>query len=704
MPEEFATLDDALAHYWDLMLADPAATLEGVETLLLNTSTSHERYSHIEFYHACCFIYLGQLAQAEFHLKNLNTKAIEGGDLQQQRRVLNALGMVLKSLGRFAEAAQTLEKSAELCQALNMPEAELPVRLNLANLFMELDDRITAQQQMETMAGLLVNDISDEWSGEIEFVKARLLLAEFDFTAAHEALRNALSIAEKLGYNHLRVNSLTILGRVQRLQGDISTATATLKTALSDPDFENEGVLGVTAYIELVKALISAEEYTNATEFLNTAQLVLSRESNAKYQSQVSELRAIVSFHEGDYKTAYEALEESSRLRQSLSSELVQQAVAIERYQREKSVLQAERQLTQRENELLKATQQKLEVINEFARELAATRDIDELGHAVFRLMKKHLKAHMIAIATNDEAHRCLTYNAIVENDISLPLYCLSYDVSNSRMIQTVKGAKPLVFHEKDPLVVGGDPKLMPRSQLYLPLILNDEVMGVLSSQTTLENYYQGESLDLIIAIAPFLTLAVDNARSHEHVFQLNKQLREEKFFIEQAQSRIQHLANHDMLTDLPNRRALEEKLDEAFESHQVFSFAYIDLDGFKPINDQYGHPVGDAVLKVISQRLRNVLRKSDFAARIGGDEFVLILFQERAEQELKVAMERILDTIRQPISIDQKILQVSASIGVVNQGFTIRNRTDLLHYSDQAMYEAKRRGNGGVYFYDETA
>lgn len=240
MTVEFKTVDEALDFYWDQMLTDPATTLVGVEAMLVSTPVTHERYPHLEFYRACCFLYLGQLQEALEALDLLLDKAFNVGDQHQQRRVQNSRGMVLKSLGRFDEAAQALEASAELCQVLKMPEAEIPVRLNLANLFLELEDQVTAQWQLNLIFGLPMAQISDEWAGELEFLKARIAIGRFDFGDAQDSIKNALSVAEKLAYHHLRVNALTLLGRVHRLQGALESAVAILEDVIGDPGFELE--------------------------------------------------------------------------------------------------------------------------------------------------------------------------------------------------------------------------------------------------------------------------------------------------------------------------------------------------------------------------------------------------------------------------------------------------------------------------------
>lgn len=703
MPAEFSSLNEALEHYWDLMLTDPAETLVGVEALAQATPETHERYPHILFYRACSLLYLGDLDAALESFDDLLESAEQRDDLQQQRRVQNSRGMVLKSMGRFADAAQALQKSAELCQQTQSLEQEIPVRLNLSNLFLELNDVQAAQWQLSAIFNLPLSEMSDEWSGELEFLKARLSIAQYDFTRVNDSIKNALSVADKLGYNHLRVNSLTILGRLQRLQGDLDAAVETLKKVLSDPDFEFEGVLGVTAYIELIKALLSESRYIESEAFIEKAQQVLERQFNAGYQYQLNELNAFCAAHRGNYRKAYQLQKEATLLRQSVDSEQVKQSLAIERFQSEEARLRAERQLAHRENELLKASEHKLKIVNEFARELAATYDTQQLGQRVYQLMQKYFDSHIISFATHDVETGSATFRVVIENGGFLPVYCLPRGLNNSRTLDAIRIGKPLNFSESDPVIHAGDPELIPRSQLYLPLLLENSVVGVFSCQSVEADRYQGDDLELILAIAPFLTLAIENARSHELAFELNRQLHEEKSSIERAQSQIEHLANHDMLTDLPNRRALDERLEQLLRKDATaseFAFAYIDLDGFKPINDLHGHAVGDSVLKVISQRIRNVLRKTDFAARIGGDEFVLLLFRENDMVDDQSLIQRVLDSIEQPISIDGELVSVSASIGVVISKRAQYSATELMLFSDQAMYEAKRSGEGGVRFY----
>ncbi len=162
------------------------------------------------------------------------------------------------------------------------------------------------------------------------------------------------------------------------------------------------------------------------------------------------------------------------------------------------------------------------------------------------------------------------------------------------------------------------------------------------------------------------------------------------------------HRASHDVLTDLPNRMLFMDRLDSAIERsrrHQrKFGLAYIDIDGFKPVNDTYGHPVGDELLKAIADRLRGLLRTEDTVARLGGDEFAVILesLDEGETAGLRVC-EVIVHDLRRPYRLDSALGPVTVTIGA-SVGLAMfpphgDNREQLIRAADEAMYAAKRAG-----------
>lgn len=211
---------------------------------------------------------------------------------------------------------------------------------------------------------------------------------------------------------------------------------------------------------------------------------------------------------------------------------------------------------------------------------------------------------------------------------------------------------------------------------------------------------FSGDEYKLILAIAPFISLAFSNALSHQKLQKLNRVLVQDKKEIIEAQEKIEFLALHDPLTELPNRRALTQYLETTIANlspNKIFFLAYIDLDKFKPVNDKHGHQVGDLVLQIVAERISSVLRSSDFASRVGGDEFVLVIDHIDDKNQLQKMCDRILESIEQPIAVDSNIIQISASIGVVEYQKHGLNLDTLMHNADLAMYEIKNSSKGGV-------
>ncbi len=168
------------------------------------------------------------------------------------------------------------------------------------------------------------------------------------------------------------------------------------------------------------------------------------------------------------------------------------------------------------------------------------------------------------------------------------------------------------------------------------------------------------------------------------------------------AKALIEHQANHDALTGLPNRRALDTELDRLKKQSIQRVLVRIDLDHFKNVNDTLGHAAGDHVLIIVSDLLKAHVRKGDMAARVGGDEFV-ILMDETAEPEDAVSLsERLLSEIQKEITFDDKICRIGASFGVASTKEGMLSNGELLLGADSALYVAKEAGRNRVVSYTE--
>lgn len=171
-----------------------------------------------------------------------------------------------------------------------------------------------------------------------------------------------------------------------------------------------------------------------------------------------------------------------------------------------------------------------------------------------------------------------------------------------------------------------------------------------------------------------------------------------------EARRRIEFLSRHDALTGLPNRTRLKEFLDGRLKAAPTAAHPLVmlslDLDRFKPVNDLLGHAAGDRVLHEVSSRLSACVRQGDLVARVGGDEFVLILTDVGSQAEVEALCRRIIDSIESAISIDEQEVFVSASIGIAMAPTDACEAPELLRYADIALYEAKAAGRNTWRFY----
>ena len=170
-------------------------------------------------------------------------------------------------------------------------------------------------------------------------------------------------------------------------------------------------------------------------------------------------------------------------------------------------------------------------------------------------------------------------------------------------------------------------------------------------------------------------------------------------------EAELDRIAHYDALTGVPNRRLLADRLEHAMNrarrSGKSLAVFYLDLDGFKPVNDEHGHEAGDQVLVTVANRIKEILRADDTLARLGGDEFVLILTDIVRIEEIHVILDRVLAAVREPMLINDTPISVSASIGVTLYPDDSSDPDILLRHADQAMYLAKESGKHRYQFFD---
>lgn len=223
----------------------------------------------------------------------------------------------------------------------------------------------------------------------------------------------------------------------------------------------------------------------------------------------------------------------------------------------------------------------------------------------------------------------------------------------------------------------------------------------VMSDQSTLRGRFshtfasgQGERFEYVLA--PVL----DEQQNAEATVCISRDITQQAI----SEEKMWHSAHHDPLTGLPNRRLfldrLEQEIKHAERSRIPLALLFMDLDGFKEVNDSLGHEAGDCLLSCVAGRLAATVRNDDTVARLGGDEFTTILLGARQREGVELVAQAILNAIAKPFEILQQPVQISVSIGIAFYPQDASSHGGLLEAADKAMYEAKKSGSNRMFSY----
>lgn len=264
----------------------------------------------------------------------------------------------------------------------------------------------------------------------------------------------------------------------------------------------------------------------------------------------------------------------------------------------------------------------------------------------------------------------------------------ITYQVAREGVMQVVNDIR------SDPLF---EDRRWEGSIISLPLKIGTKVLGVMNAALKRAHTFTENEIRALEFLGDQASIAIQNAKLYEQAQQeISDRIRAEKA--------IKHLANHDALTGLPNRRLFNERINleiaHAQRNKQKIGIMLFDLDHLKKVNDSYGHNVGDLLLQAVAQRLLGLLRKSDTVARMGGDEFLLILPEMHLPQDAIQTAERILTALSTPFHLEGYEVNLTTSIGISFFPDDGDDVNTLVKNADIAMYKAKEKGGNAYHLF----
>jgi diguanylate cyclase (GGDEF)-like protein len=254
-----------------------------------------------------------------------------------------------------------------------------------------------------------------------------------------------------------------------------------------------------------------------------------------------------------------------------------------------------------------------------------------------------------------------------------------------------------------------------PKSILCLPILSHHRLIAILYLENNLITHaFTQENQAILNIICSQAAISIENANLYQSLEVLIAQEQEKTYQLElylqelkqtqtqllETQNKLQHDAFHDSLTGLPNRQWLLELLQRAINlsaryPNYLYAMLFLDLDGFKRVNDNLGHLAGDQLLKKVCNTLQHCVRASDTVARFGGDEFAILLEELETSQEAIAISQRIQSQFIQPIQLNSHQIKIGVSIGITFGTLGYRQPEDILQDADTAMYQAKAKGKG---------
>jgi diguanylate cyclase (GGDEF)-like protein len=663
-----------------------------------------------------CEFYLTRLQQAADSFQRALDEFTAIGDDLGMMKSLNALGVAYSDMGRYERAMDFYTRSLEEAHRQGNSLREAITLNNIGEVCLEFGEIKEALDYLLRAYETVPDDGESEIISSILLDVGKAYQRMGNWSLAREFAEKAMAIAKEDG-------NLQAEGQCWHLLGLISQASDRIELAAS----EYEMALGISERLKNERERASVLLDLGAVHVMTgDADLALERFNVALASADgVGAKRLINKAYEklseayelkGDFGKALGFYKRFSAFQQEALSEDAGRKIKniTVQYEVEKSRQEAEIyrlrniELKEKTDELESANRQIL-ALSETGRLITASLDLDTVINTLYETLSRFIPFDLFGLALYEEEDNALDYRAYIQQGKRIQRSRIHPDARRSYAALCIRDRAPVFVPDSDRRPEGLPPAEParsgppPGSLMFLPLVIDDRAIGVLTVQSQRRGALSQRHLSLVEALAPYVAIAVENSLIHDRLETMNRAIRGEKEELEKAAVTITHMANHDPLTGLPNRRLLFELLQKTFDiasrSGTRVGVIYIDLDDFKPINDELGHDAGDRALVAVAARLRSTLRASDTVARVGGDEFVAVLASVKESQDIVLAAKKILEECGQPMSVAGSTCRVGLSMGIAifpDDGDSIDH---VVNAADSAMYAVKRGGKNGYAF-----
>lgn len=634
------------------------------------------------------------------------------------------LGILFLEQGALEKSLENTTLAIELAQNMKSPELEIlgfhtvgQVLLKTGEVHEALQYFLQADKKIKEATSLQGSKAFYELETLlfINLGEAFVALGETDNGAEYFAL--AQEAAAHLNNVAVDIRILKGLAIIQKRRGFRKEALEMLERAIEAAQRYSLRLYLIELWLEVGVIYIELNEYERAIQMFTD--VITESEKNGLfpyvaegYRNRSLAYEASLNFREAlsDFKRFHETLDHISLEQTASRRRDAEILFELERAQREAEIFRLRNVELREHKDALERSNRQIQAVAEAGKAITSSLDIQEIARLVQENLKTLMEIEGFSLAMYEEAEEQLEFVFCVEKNEPRSLPPLSLDDSCHLLVWVVQHQQSIRIDDLEKALAEGTSTLKylegsaARSVIGIPLTLGGTIIGALSIHSQQKRVYSEEDVRLLESIGTFVAIALQNSRHRQELLRLNEALRAEKEALEQLTRKVSRLANHDGLTGLPNRLLLTELLERAIQRSKrqktLLAVLFMDLDNFKPINDTFGHQEGDHALVEVAHRIKRALRASDVIARVGGDEFVVLLTDMENEEGARLVAEKIIKTLEQPLYIEGKLCQLGVSIGIALYPEDGTSGDELIRHADEAMYRIKRAGKNGYTFY----
>ncbi|NFG60765.1 GGDEF domain-containing protein [Clostridium sp. CMCC3677] len=626
-----------------------------------------------------CLIYIGWCEQLECNFEKAIKLHLMSKEYFEKIKELegvsvtcNALLVDYLKIGQFDLAIINALRGADIARKLGNKKLSIVLLLNISYAYV---DSYNYDEAINTLKKLKAYKSEFNFKHEILMctILAECSLSINDLERAFNYSTFALKIIEKNKTKMYKVELLSIIADILYRKNEECEAIKLFEESLEILK-QDDNYLRAKILIRWGQCNLYNENYILAEKKFLECLNLLEETNFITLKSQVYKELSSIYEKLGKYKEAFEAMKEYDKYEKRVYDLHSSSWFSIFKY----------RNLEEKAN-VYRELYNKIERISELGKEIISILDIDKLLYTIYIEVKKLIDTDIFGIALFDEEKSILEYKLFIENGDVKNLCSISLDDKNSFGVYCFKSKKEILINNIENEHIKyvrkfnvNKYKKVPYSILYIPIIIKNKSIGVISVQSYRKNAYTRNELNELKILSSYIAIALQNG----------------KIF-----NAVEHFAKYDSLTGMLNRNVIltqgEDILNNRLETKDKFSIIMIDVDYFKKINDNYGHDIGDIVLRDVSAIIKSEIRNTDSLGRYGGEEFLVLLPNINLEEAKKIA-----DRIRKSVEnykyyylTSKKHNRVTLSLGVYEFNKDEFDFFEGVKKADKALYMAKSLG-----------